>query len=153
MVTLPNGTKARVIQEQQRPNKFRAEIAPLGSATIFNAFDGEHGWSLSPVTTAVVEMAAEEAALLAREADMDGPLVDYQTKGHQLTLVGRGDLDGHAVDHLRLVRHGAQPDEDEHHYLAADTSLPVKVIVNQHVGGKAVRATQASPTIAPSTES
>jgi hypothetical protein len=45
------------------------------------------------------EMAGE----LVNEADIEGPLVDYKAKGHEVALVGREKLDGKDVWRLRVT--------------------------------------------------
>jgi hypothetical protein len=44
-----------------------------------------------------------DSAILRREADLEGPLIDPQGKGHQVELVGRGDLDGEDAWELKVT--------------------------------------------------
>jgi len=48
-------------------------------------------------------MSAEELKGMPDEADLDGPLVDYKTKGTQIELVGKEDLDSKPVYRLKLT--------------------------------------------------
>ena len=39
-------------------------------------------------------MSADEAKEIEEMADIDGPLVDYKSKGHQVELLGKEKIEG-----------------------------------------------------------
>jgi hypothetical protein len=48
-------------------------------------------------------LSPEAAALMAEQADLEGPLVDYRAKGHELALVGRQKLPGGDAHELAVT--------------------------------------------------
>jgi len=92
--------------ELRRPNAMRAEFTAGGRTTV-QAFDGKRGWALPPVPGAEPEpIPDEDSEQIAAQADLDGPLVDWKAKGHQLELVGREPLGEREVYRLHLKRKG-----------------------------------------------
>lgn len=78
-----------------RPNKARLEYMMQGITGI-QAYDGETAWMLMPLLgqTDAEVLDDDQAKDIIERADFDGVLVDWQDKGHQLTLVGREDVEG-----------------------------------------------------------
>jgi hypothetical protein len=87
------GRDGLVVREIRRPDRIRTEFTVQGMTGIY-AFDGKRGWEVSPFLGRMdAEPMSSEAARQARgQADIDGPLVDWKAKGHQVTLVGRETL-------------------------------------------------------------
>ena len=84
------------LMELKRPNKTRFEIATTDKR-FARIFDGSHGWRLRPGNNGAPDVKAfarEEVAYARDEFVIDGPLVDYQGKGVQLTLAGIDEIDG-----------------------------------------------------------
>jgi outer membrane lipoprotein-sorting protein len=74
----------------------------------------------------------------AEQADVEGPLVDWKAKGHQVELVGRESLGGRETYKLKLtLRSGAV----RHEYLDAKTFHLVRTDSTRTVRGRAVRMT------------
>jgi outer membrane lipoprotein-sorting protein len=114
------GQTAQLTVVAKRPNLSRQDINIMGT-TISMAFDGAKAWMLNPMVGAEpVEMPAEQAEMIKDQADIDGPLVDYKTKGSTVELVGLEDSNGRKVFHLRVTRKGLPPTElyiDSQNYL------------------------------------
>jgi hypothetical protein len=96
--------EALVTRQLKRPARTRFEITAQGITGVFVS-NGERGWKMSPfdgdegprpLPDAVVAEAAEQA-------DIEGPLVDWKAKGHQLELVGREPVNGRDAYKLKLV--------------------------------------------------
>jgi len=89
---------------QKRPNFMRIDSSMQGS-TFIQAFDGEKGWSVNPMTGSQEAQDMPEIAgkVFRHEADMDGQLVDYEKKGYTVKYVGEDEVEGTAVHHLKLV--------------------------------------------------
>jgi hypothetical protein len=49
-------------------------------------------------------MSADDAKQAADQADMDGVLVDYKEKGHQVELVGKEDVEGTPAYKLKVTK-------------------------------------------------
>jgi hypothetical protein len=73
---------------------------------IIRVYDGKSGgWSINPFAENkdVQPMSADDLKEAPDESDMDGPLVDYTSKGTQVELVRKEDLDGKPVYRLKLT--------------------------------------------------
>jgi hypothetical protein len=117
-------SKALMVIERKRPGKFRAEITVEGVRAV-QAWDGVTAWGIPPTGTGEPEaLPAEAASAMAAEADVDGPLVDYQAKGHQVTLLGRERLDGGDAFKIEVRKKGGAV---EVHYLDARSWLTVRI--------------------------
>lgn len=91
---------------QKRPHKMRIDSSMMGSAFV-QAFDGENGWMINPMTGSPDPQDMPETAekLFRLEADMDGLLVDYADKGFTVEYVGEDEVEGTPVYHLKLDTH------------------------------------------------
>ncbi|MGA2418688.1 MAG: hypothetical protein ABSG69_01280 [Candidatus Acidiferrum sp.] len=87
-----------------RPSKMHMEIT-INGQIIIRVYDGKSGWVLNPFSPNkdVQPMDADELLHISDEADFDGPLLDYQSKGNQIELLGKDELDGKQVFKLRLT--------------------------------------------------
>jgi len=88
-MTVGPGMEAPFTRYAKRPNKVRVEFEVQG-ATMIQAFDGETAWMFFPLMgqTGPELMQDDMAEAMLQEADMDGPLVDYESKGNQVELMG-----------------------------------------------------------------
>jgi outer membrane lipoprotein-sorting protein len=91
---------------QKRPNLLRIEVNAMGME-IVQAFDGEKGWSINPMTgsTDPQPMGELENKSFRMQADMDGLLVDYAEKGYSVEYLGEEDVEGTPCHKLRLDTH------------------------------------------------
>jgi len=117
----------------KRPSKARMEITAQGQTGI-QAFDGETGWMFMPFMgqAAPEVMPPGMANSMREEADFDGPLVDYQEKGHSLTLIGFGDVEGTVTYELELTHRNG---EVTTYHLNAESFLPMLTESNRTVQG------------------
>jgi hypothetical protein len=103
------GRQAIVRREIARPGRIRTEFVFQGTTGVY-AWDGTAGWRVSPLDGRLEPepLPADEAALTAEQADIEGPLVDWRVKGHALELVGKEALAGGPAYRLKLtLRSGA----------------------------------------------
>jgi outer membrane lipoprotein-sorting protein len=98
------GRNGLVTREIKRPGKIRFEFTVQGVTSVF-ASDGQHGWKVSPLEGETGPQPLPDEVLIdAREqADIDGPLVDWKSKGSQVELVGREAVDSHDAFKLKLT--------------------------------------------------
>ena len=94
------GRQASVVREVSRPGLIRLEFTVDGVTNVF-AFDGVHGWQVSPFFGSFEPeaLAAGGEELAAEQADIEGPLVDWKAKGHRVEL--RRARDGRRTRGLR----------------------------------------------------
>ncbi len=132
MTMQPAGEAAFALLSK-RPSKARMEITVQGQTGI-QAFDGETGWMFMPFMgqPAPEVMPADMANSMREEADFDGPLVDYREKGHSLTLIGVGDVEGTATYELELTHRNG---EVTTYHLDAQTFLPMLTESDRSVQG------------------
>jgi outer membrane lipoprotein-sorting protein len=126
MVVSGGAMEAPFVQMQRRPNDFRLEFVFQGMTGV-QVFDGSGkvAWGISPfMGKKEPETApAEETNLLAEQADIDGALIDWKEKGHQLELVGKEQVEGADAFKLKLTRKSGTV---EYIYIDAETGLEVK---------------------------
>ena len=103
-MTLGPGIEAPVVLELKRPNMMRMDVTVQGMVGS-QAYDGAAGWMLMPFAGSPVpqQMSAEDAAMAAEQADMDGPLIDYKAKGNKVELLGKEKVEGADAYKLRIT--------------------------------------------------
>jgi hypothetical protein len=104
----------------KRPNLSRNEVRIQGQEMI-QAFDGTTPWMSQGAN--VTEVTGAQADLMKADADFDGSLVDYAKKGHKLELVGKEQLEGKDVYHLKLTKKNGAV---QHLFLDATTGIEVR---------------------------
>ena len=92
--TASGGRIARVVQEIKRPGFYRLEFSSQGTKAVF-AHDGEIGWQVAPRQGIFEPQPIEpdrdsEAGI--DERDIEGHLVGWLEKGHEVQLAGRETL-------------------------------------------------------------
>jgi outer membrane lipoprotein-sorting protein len=109
-----------------RPNKLKQESVIQGQQIVM-AFDGETAWTVNPLLGTDSPRAVEGPELdnLRNQADMDGPLVDYKSKGTTVELVGPEVVGDKKTNKLKITRKDGQSQEL---YLDVDTGLEVKAV-------------------------
>ncbi|HMF07566.1 MAG TPA: hypothetical protein VKJ00_00440, partial [Thermoanaerobaculia bacterium] len=129
--------QALVTRERKRPNLTRFEFTVQGVTSVFVS-NGERGWKMSPFEgnegpTALPEEVIGEAS---EQGDIEGPLVDWKAKGHQVELVGREDIDGHAAYKLKLtLKSGAV----RYEFLDARTFYRLRTVATRQLHGRPVQ--------------
>ena len=113
------------VMELQRPRKMRFELQFNGQTAI-QVFDGANGWKLRPfLNRRVVEpYTADEMKTASMQADLDGPLVDYDAKGTRVELAGMEQVEGRDTYKLLLTMKNGQA---MHVWIDAATFLEAKV--------------------------
>lgn len=113
-------------QMQRRDNKLRTE-ASLQGLTQVTAYDGKEGWNIQPFQGRrdPQRMTAEENKGLEIQADIDGPLVDWQAKGHKLEYQGLEDVDGTEAHKLKVTLKNG---DVQYYYFDPDYFLEIRVI-------------------------
>jgi outer membrane lipoprotein-sorting protein len=123
------GGRARVqlpfVLEKKRPLKMRIELV-FANDTAVQVYDGTKGWKLRPYLGRrdVEPYSLEELKSASFESDLDGPLVDYATKGNQVELEGVEKVENHDAYKLKLTLKGGHV---QHIWIDAETFLDIKV--------------------------
>jgi len=87
--------------ERTRPDQIREDLT-LAGMTMVQAYDGKEGWMIQPFGGRKDPqlMGDDDTRDLVLDSDIDGPLVDYKTKGNVVEFIGHDFVDGD--DALRL---------------------------------------------------
>jgi hypothetical protein len=108
--------------------------AAIQGLTLIQAYDGKGGWRVNPFEGRkdAERMGADEARVLADEAQIDGALLSATARGSKVEYLGREDIDGTQAYKLRV----SQTDGTVFtYYLDPDAFLEIKIIENRTVRG------------------
>ena len=120
-------------QVVKRPGMIRSEVS-LQGLTAVDAWDGKEGWSVQPFQgrREPERTSPDDAKEMARDADLDGPLVDWREKGHRVEYLGTEDVDGTPAHKLRVT---LKDGDTQYVYLDPDSFLEIRVVTESHVRG------------------
>ncbi len=134
-MTMGPGLEAPITIEMKRPKKARMEFTIQGMTGV-QAYDGQQAWGIPPMGSQKPEpLPAEMAKDLDNQADIDGPLVDYKAKGHQVELVGKQKLEGGDAWKLKLTLKGG---DVRYIYLDALSHLEIRNEAKRTIRGSEV---------------
>jgi outer membrane lipoprotein-sorting protein len=114
-----------LVLKKKRPGKTRVELV-FANDTAVQVYDGADGWKLRPYLgrKTVEPYSPEELKSASFESDLDGPLVDYASKGNKVELEGVEKVENHDAYKLKVTMKGGQV---QHLWVDAGTFLEVKV--------------------------
>ncbi|PYL66874.1 MAG: hypothetical protein DMF20_05190 [Verrucomicrobia bacterium] len=98
--------------------------------TQIEAYDGKEGWKVSPFfgRRDPERMSADDVKALVEDAEMDGPLVDWQAKGNTVEYLGTEDVDGTPAPKLKVTRKNG---DVSFVYLDPDHFLEIRVLTQR----------------------
>ena len=133
-MTVGPGIEAPATLEMKRPGKVRMDITVRG-LTFSQGFDGQKGWVINPFegNPSPEPMSSEDVKAAEANADMDGPLVDYKAKGHQVALVGKEKVAGADAWKLKVTLKNG---DTLYYYLDAGSSLEIRIESTRVVRGR-----------------
>jgi photosystem II stability/assembly factor-like uncharacterized protein len=132
--------EAVVARVQKRPGMVRTETS-LQGLTAVEAYDGTDGWAVQPFQGRrdPQRQSADDAKALARDADIEGPLVEGKAKGHKVEYLGTEDVDGTLAYKLRET---LKDGDVLYFFIDPDSFLEIRLVTEHHVRG-AERVTEA----------
>lgn len=132
-MTMGPGMEAPATMVQKRADKARIEFT-LQGMTAVQAYDGTDAWQIMPFTGKKdpEAMSADDKKDIEEMADIDGPLVDYKSKGNKVELLGKDKLEGTDVYKLKVTLKNGDVTTD---YLDADSFLEIKEELKRTVRG------------------
>ena len=113
------------VMTMKRPHKSRFEIR-FNEQTAFQVYDGNQGWKVRPFLgrNEAEPYTPAEAKSAAVAAELDGPLIDYASKGSVVQLQGIDTVEGHRAYVLKLTT----KDRLEHRvWIDASSFLELKI--------------------------
>jgi outer membrane lipoprotein-sorting protein len=131
-VTLPaagggGGMEIPMTIVTKRPNRFRQESEVQGQKIVVG-FDGTKAWMINPMMgqNGAQAITGDRLEMVKQQADLDGPLVDYKTKGTTIEVLGLETVDGKKVHKLKVTPKTGRPVTL---YLDAETGLEAKTVM------------------------
>src|SRR5438093_4899362 len=117
------------VQTKKRPDEVRTE-ASLQGMTQIEAYDGKEGWKVPPFfgRKDPERMSADDVKALLEDAEMDGPLADWQAKGNTVEYLGTEDVDGTPAHKLKVTRKNG---DVSFVYLDPDHFLEIRVLTQR----------------------
>jgi outer membrane lipoprotein-sorting protein len=117
-------TQLPVLLEMKRPHKSRVEIEFQNDKAI-QVYDGVKGWKYRPYLgrNDVEPFSPQELEAASWEDDLDGPLVDYASKGTKVDLEGVEKVEGRDAYKLKLT---LKDGKVRHLWVDTQTFLEVK---------------------------
>ena len=127
------GFTATVTQDGMRPNLVR-ETFSLQGMTGVQAYDGTVGWQIQPFGGHKDPelMGDDDVRDLLRDADFDGPLVDYREKGNTVEYLGHDVVDGDDALRLKVTLKNG---DILYYYLDPDTYLEIRKEIQEFIRG------------------
>lgn len=127
------GMEAPGVLIQKRPDFARLEFTVQG-LTAVQAYDGKNAWQIMPFMGKKDPelMSADEAKETQEMADLDGPLVDYQSKGHQVELQGKEKVEGTDAYKLKVTLKNG---DVQTIYIDSDSFLEIKEVTKRTIRG------------------
>ena len=124
------------VQTKKRPGEIRAE-ASIQGMTLVQAYDGTQGWKISPFggRKDPEKISVDDAKSLVEDAEIDGPLVDWQAKGSTVEYLGPEDVDGTLAHKLKVVRKNG---DVSYVYLDPDHFLEIRILTQRTEQGAQV---------------
>jgi outer membrane lipoprotein-sorting protein len=118
---------------QKRPNMARLEFTVQG-LTAVQAYDGTTAWQIMPFMGKkdAETMSADEAKEMQETADIDGPLVDYKSKGNTVELLGKEKIEGTDAYKLKVTLKNG---DVQTMYIDSDSYLEIKEETKRMVRG------------------
>lgn len=118
-------------------NKAQKQEINVMGMTGYSILTNEAGWNFMPFMgqSEPEPMTADDVAVGKENLDIQGELVDYKDKGHNIELLGKEDVDGTDCHKLKLTRKSGRSTV---YFIDAKTSYIVRTSSKVTVNGKEV---------------
>jgi outer membrane lipoprotein-sorting protein len=128
--------------ENKRPELTRMEFTVQGMTGIV-AYDGTTGWQVMPFMGKkdAEPMAGDDLKDIQEQADFDGPLMDYKSKGNTVELLGKEKVEGSDCYKLKLVLKNGNVHTL---YIDSDSFLEIKDVTKKVQNGTEVELESTS---------
>ena len=125
-MTIGPGMEAPATIEVKRGDKARMDITFQGMTLTPMVLNGSTGWKLMPIqgNANPEALSPEEIKDALEQADMDGFLVDYKTKGHTIEYLGKEKVEGTDAYKLKVT---LKSGDVRTVYIDTDSNLEIKI--------------------------
>jgi len=122
-----------IVETRQRPGSIRNELT-LQGLTQVESYDGKDGWRIDPFQGRKdpERTSPDDLKGLIEDAQIGGPLEDYQERGATLEYAGTEDIDGTAAHKLKLSHKNG---DLQYIYLDPDYFLEIRIESQRSVRG------------------
>lgn len=113
---------------KMKPNKSKMTMNIQGTEIVMSAYDGTTAWQLNPLGGGKDPMKlSDEIAVELKEDEFESPYIDYKTKGHEVSLVGKEEIDGMMCYKIKIIRNKNNPKDDitEFTYFDLESFIPL----------------------------
>jgi hypothetical protein len=102
-VAAPQTLHVPFLMAMRRPHQMRLEIK-FKDQVAAQVFDGKRGWLVhgTPGNWSSQPLAPDQAKAISEQEDLDGPLIDYASKGTRIELEAVEPVEGRPAYRLRL---------------------------------------------------
>ena len=123
---MTQGLSIPMTMVMKRPNMMRINANIGGAEAVFMAYDGTNGWALQPWTGSIdpIDLPEDQLKEAMQQADLDGPLFNYEEKGHSLELEGMEEVEGTETYKLKLTMKSG---DVMYYFLDAEAYVPIKI--------------------------
>ncbi|HXT20737.1 MAG TPA: hypothetical protein VN923_08315, partial [Thermoanaerobaculia bacterium] len=127
------GFEAQMVEENKRPNMVRQDFT-FGGMTGSNAYDGKSGWKTEPWggKKDAESLGEEELKSIIEDADLDGPLVNYQQKGNKVEYLGTEPVEGDDAYKLKVT---LKSGDVVVYYVDTEYAVPIKIEKKRKIRG------------------
>lgn len=138
---LVQGIEMPMVLTMKRPNMMRINASMGGAEAVFMAYDGTNGWSIAPWTGSLdpVDLPEDQLKDAMQQADLDGPLYNYEEKGHQLSLEGLEEVEGTEAYKLELT---LKSGDVVYYFLDTEAFVPIKMTSKTMMQGQELETEQ-----------
>ena len=123
------GMEMPMEMKMKKPNKFRMDMDVQGQKMV-QAYDGEKGWMIAPwISSDPQDLEGPQLRQAMDQADMEGELFNYQSKGNKVELIGKETIDGKDYYNIKLT---GKDENVKNFFIDASSFLigRVKAVVN-----------------------
>ncbi len=119
----------------KRPNMMRINANIGGAEAVFMAYDGTNGWAVQPWTGSIdpIDLPEDQLRDAMQQSDIDGPLFNYQEKGHTVELEGVEEVEGTETYKLKVTLKGGNV---LYYYIDTEAYVPIKMTSKTMVQGQ-----------------
>jgi outer membrane lipoprotein-sorting protein len=124
------GIELAMVLVSKRPNLSRQEltieIPGQGAVPILNVFDGTRAWTVNPMLggAEAMELTGRDAESMRDQSEMESPLINYKTKGHDVQLLGVETVGTRRAHRLRVTRPGRVV---THYFIDVETGVELRI--------------------------
>jgi outer membrane lipoprotein-sorting protein len=124
------GIELAMVLISKRPNLSRQELAieipGQGTVPILNLFDGTKAWTVNPMLggSEATELSGRDAETIRDQSEMDSPLFDYKSKGHDVQLLGVEAVGTRQAHRLKVTRPGRAA---AHYFIDVETGVELRI--------------------------